>query len=154
MNTEALVKDIKNAQKYDLAFDLAARYGEFMIAIKEGLINNNWKSKISISDIESSIEKQKIEIVSEWKNELKKIRQIIDYGGKLEFEEMMQVLTIRSELEFIYEILEITGSDLENLDNPLTEVLKSNQKIHSQCVSKMKNNIYGKLEKHWWWLLK
>lgn len=152
VNQLQIIVDCHDAYSRGYPFEVATRYEELNSASQNELISDEWRQKLPEIEILCFLNHHRIEIETSWHDVFERLKRIIDYGGLLEYEEMMHVLTLRSELEFCKKhIKEEFQDQLDLLNQGLEETIKNNQKIQSECIVKCKNNISSFLESHWWW---
>lgn len=134
------------------SFDVAARYGELTAASQAGLISDEWREAVPDLDVQSFLDRHRPEIDTEWRKEFDRLKRIIDFGGSLGYEEMMQVLTLRSELEFCkHFVTEECLERLRSFDKEFPHAIARNRQVQGQCAGKVKSGVCRILESHWWW---
>ncbi len=113
-------------------FAEATRYEELKSALEKRLITDNWRQKLPEIEILFFLKHHQNQIETNWSGNFKRLKRIIDYGELLEYEEMMHVLTLKSELEFCKKhINEECLVYLELLDQGLKETIENNQKVQA-----------------------
>ena len=142
----------KRAFSRRYSFEVAARYGELNDATSAGLVSNQWNETIPEHDIQSFLEGHRAQVETAWSKEFNRLKRIISFGGSLEYEEMMQVLTLRSELEFCRQyVSEACFRRLIGLDQDLRHSIAGSISAQSQRSRKVKNDVCRLLRSHWWW---
>lgn len=145
--------DIVNACKRSFArgdcFEVASRYNELLDGHHLGLISNQWKSDLEGLPIQIFLSNNLEAIKQEWIWTFEQLARIIRSGQRVCYEEMMQILTLRSELEWCKKYVgEDDRTRLNVIDEDLLSFLRSNRTPHGQCGGIMKKQI---CQNHWWW---
>lgn len=124
-------------------------------AEEDKVIKRSWRSQVNVESVNRFIENNQSKVEAEWQREYEQLKQILDFGGKMLYEEMMLILGLRSDLESGLRFVEERPKELfENLDEGLRDVLKVNLTKVKECrVSAQRNtgSLESYLSKHWWW---
>lgn len=148
-----VVESCIEAYEKGFVMAVAARYGELEEYAREGLITDIWRDSLPESSIHIFFKKHQLEGENEWQRQYAQLKRIVDYGGILIYEEMMVVLSLRSDLEFgKYYAGEGGMKQLLSVDQDLRQSIADNKKVQSDCIVKIKKSIGRVLPKaHWWW---
>ena len=134
------------------SFDVATIYEELNSASQAKLLDNSWRNKLPEPKIQQFLDFHRNAIETNWNQKYEQLRRIIDYGGFLEYEEMMLVLSLRSDLELCNKYLSSEYcKKLRVLDQDLKESIENNVSVHADCAVQIKNSYLPLLESHWWW---
>ncbi len=135
--------------------EVAMTLSTLMQAEEENLIKRSWRSQLDVDAMISFIINNQAKIKQEWDSEYKRLKQILDYGGGMEYEEMMIILSRRSNIESELKFTDETPIKLlANLDEDLRDVLKINRDEVRDCRNAARNNVGclpSYLPNHWWW---
>lgn len=152
---EENIKDCIEEYQKQYSPALAVSLSVLLESEEDGLIKRNWRSRIKVDEMISFIKSATDKVEEEWAREYRQLKRITDYGGGMEYEEMILILSLRSDLEsglrFVSEKkLEI----LETLDEDLRAVLELNRNYTRDSRNSARRHTGGLetyLTKHWWW---
>ncbi|MEW6737354.1 MAG: hypothetical protein AB1489_39090 [Acidobacteriota bacterium] len=134
------------------ALSCAIHFAELLEAEEDKIISTAWRKEMDVDKLNLFISSNLTTISKEWQEDFRRLKRIIDYGGKFEFEETLLVLMLRSELELALRFL---GSEhrelLMQMDETFIESLKENTTTVVQCQTHKKVGLAHKLSSHWWW---
>lgn len=134
------------------AMACAARAQELLEAESLGLISKSWRQSIDVAGAQAFIRTHQAEARAQWAADLAHLRSVLDFGGRLEYEEAMLVLTLRSELELAAKQIDVVGAgSLVDADALLSEALSENRSVVLQCRRKKSLGLAASLPSHWWW---
>ncbi len=147
-----MIDSLNDALIKEYSFDVATIYEELNSASQAGLLENAWRKKLPECQIQMFLDVRRNEIESKWNQKYEQLRRILDYGGILEYEEMMLVLSLRSGLELCKNYLSFEISEkLRVLDRGLKETIENNLSVQADCAVQIKSSFLPFLESHWWW---
>ncbi|MEW6734350.1 MAG: hypothetical protein AB1489_23695 [Acidobacteriota bacterium] len=151
-----LVKDTINSCKEALtnrwALSCANYFAELLEAEENKIISSTWRKEIDVDELNLFISSNLITISKEWQEDFRRLKRIIDYGGKLEFEETLRILMLRSKLELT---LRFVGNEYRELlmqnDETFRESIKENTATVKQCQNHTRGGLEYSFPTHWWW---
>jgi hypothetical protein len=150
-----LIDHCQRMFKKNIAGSVFTVFGVLMEAEEQGLIKRNWRSKLDVNAIESFIKRNQSDVEHEWQREFRQLKRITDYGGYMEYEEMILILSLRSDLESGLRFVEKKSNHLlANLDEDLRAVLKLNREYTRDSRNSSRKHTGGLetyLSNHWWW---
>lgn len=150
-----LIKHCKDEFDENLAFPLAVSLSTLISLEEEELIKKNWRSQLEAEKMLTFVEINQEKIAQRWQDKYQQLKRITDYGGNMEYEEMILILTLRSDLESsIRFIVDKPTKLLAELDEDLREVLKINQDVLRDSRNSARRNTGDPstyLQSHWWW---
>ncbi len=124
-------------------------------AEEDGIIKRNWRSQVNVEALTEYIQENILKVEMQWEKDYRKLKQILDYGGKMLYEEMMLILGLRTDLESgLRFVKEKPKNILEDLDESMKDVLKLNLDKVQECRVHARRNsgcLECSLTKHWWW---
>lgn len=133
-------------------FTCAARFSELVSAEERGLITAAWRKEVDVEKIKLAVEANRSEIEKEWLEDFRRLKRVVDVGGKHLFEEVMNILTLRSELEFT---LGFVGEEqarlLAQFEEAFKENINENLETVRECQSHAQAGLDKYLSEHWWW---
>jgi hypothetical protein len=147
-----IIDDSLTAYGQDCPFDVCARLGELLAATSAGLCNDTWRTVLPPETV-AYIERREQEIQEVWRANLSRLDRVLSYGPGLDYEEMLLVLTLRSDLEFVAACRPGVRehSPLREVDGMLRERIQSNRRVWLDCRRRVVDRLYASLPSHWWW---
>lgn len=134
---------------------LAMNFSTILEAESESIIKKSWRKKINVDEVIALVKKHPQEVEKQWQEDYKQLKKIVDYGGAMEYEEMMLILGLRSDLESGLLFVEKKPEEiLSHVDENLRAVLELNRQYTRDCRNANRKNTGGLetyLTKHWWW---
>jgi hypothetical protein len=145
------VRRLPGALRRGWFFTFAAAYGELAAATNAGIIGTEWQEKLPVEQVERVLGEHRDQISAGWTEHLDRLKRVLAVEGALEYEEVLQVLTLRSLLEFTESFVERKhSSDVYALDEHLADLLSSNRSERESCVQKAGHGFWGQIPSHWW----
>ncbi|MEM8996996.1 MAG: hypothetical protein AAGF23_19590 [Acidobacteriota bacterium] len=132
------------------AFLSAVQLGDLIEAREHGLFR---EIQIDLDEAAAYVGSQVSMVKRQWDNSFEQLLRIVSYGGPMEYEELMTVLTLRSNLE---SSCRFVGADRrqklrDELDPPFQGTLEANRgevmKLRQLGTADLSCLIPG----HWWW---
>ena len=153
-NIADVESSINEYQQQDVS-DLAISLSTLLEAEEDkGLIKRSWRSRLSVDEMIDFIKSNTNKVENEWQREYKQLKKIVDYGGRMGYEEMMLILSLRSDLENGLRFVNEKQKELVNIDENLRDVLELNREHTRDCRNANRKNTGGLetyLTNHWWW---
>ncbi len=116
------------------------------------LIDTQWRKEIDVDKVTLFINHNLVKVEKEWYDDFEKLKRIIDFGGRYEYEEMMLILFLRSSLESYLRFL--SNKEIKKLDEiaeNFSRALRENKNLVEDCHTHVHYGIEKYFPRHWWW---
>lgn len=152
---EWLIEHCKEMFEEDIPGSVFTVLSTLMQAEEEELIKRNWRQQLDVDALTAFLKDSQAEVEKEWQREYNQLKRITDYGGTMIYEEMMLILSLRSDLESGLRFIATKPTKLlADLDEDFRDVLKINLSEVRDCRIAARRNsgaLSSYLSNHWWW---
>lgn len=133
-------------------YPCAVGLGLLLDAQEAGVVDDGWRRAVDVEPLLATLEEGADEIADRRAADVAQLRRIVAFGGRLEFEEMMLVLTLRSNIassgRFAGDPGDAAGAEL---DPELRDGLEENRDVVNECRRRDAVALVASPPRHWWW---
>ena len=149
---ERTLDECNRALLKNSASSCAARFRSLVEAEEDRLISRQWRGEIDVDRVVMFLQANIVQVQRRWEQAYRQLKAVLDYGGKLVFEETMLVLTLRSELQLLARFLAPPYTTiLGDIDETLQTSIQQNLRAIHACRTRKTVGIDADLVQHWWW---
>lgn len=133
-------------------YDCVQYYGYLEEAEEAVIISRNWRKRINIQNIAFIVHENLDIIEGIFENTFLHEKNILEFGGEMEYEEVMLILTYRSSLQSVARYLPPSRYIIaDDIDILLAQALNTNINNASRCRNSKSVGVESVLPNHWWW---
>lgn len=134
------------------SYSCASYFADLILAEQNDIISDGWHTQLPTTDIQVLIDKKMDVVKRYWWEDFQQTSKILLYGGRLEYEEMMLVLSNMSGLQSIGAVFLMNQQDqIKTLYEYLTDLINNNIQMVNTCRNKPTLGLESLLPSHWWW---
>jgi hypothetical protein len=134
------------------AFASAVGLATLLEAEESQLVDSGWHTLVDLAGVKRLIESNPAKLVNARQDNAAQLEQVITHPSRLEFEEAMLVLTLRSTLQSGARMLaESPRARLVAIDETLSTCLTRNHSVAQQCRGSRTLGLEAHIASHWWW---
>jgi hypothetical protein len=146
------IDDCNKAFLKHIPASCAARFSSLIEAEEDRIISRQWRRHIDVDRVEALIHANPGSIQSKSEGDYSHLKAVLEFDGKLIYEEAMLVLTLRSDLQLLARFSSITrAATLSDVDELLLAAIKHNPSTIQQCRARKTIGLEASLPRHWWW---
>lgn len=123
-------------------------------------IRSNWRKEVDLNQALQLLQNNLGYLIGTWLDYYEQQLRILQFDGGLEYEEMMQVLTLQSSLHNVWAFIpsedktrlkEEYHVNFERLLELLEKRIQEHKEHWNSCISRNTLGFFAYNHEHWWW---